>query len=210
MVTNLRPDLGRQCRSTAQSEFEYGCFSGGKTIAPNRAQNERCMPLVNNCALLNDALLRRHTASGAYTDCYTTTIPRSVLFADFVTTFYTTRLFKLERLILRWAIAKPTTDSQAYELATGQRQDFAAWTVKDRSENQLLMCDLYGRTRSWLMTTSDEDGTVLYFGSAVLRARRPAAPPPAMGVRFSALLGFHRLYSRLLLGAARRSLLAHL
>lgn len=171
---------------------------------------DEMLPVIDRCPLPEIALLSGYAKVGAYTDCYTTRIPGLVSHANFVTAFYTTRLFKLERLILRWAIAKSSTDGEARELATGQRQDFAAWTVEDRSDNQLLLCDLYGRTRSWLMTTSDEGGTRLYFGSAVLPARRPAAAPPAMGVRFSALLGFHRLYSRLLLGAARRSLLAHL
>ncbi len=165
--------------------------------------------MIDPCPLPESALLSRYAKAGAYTDCYTTRIPSPVSHADFVTAFYTTRLFKLERLILRWAIAKSSTDGQARELAMDQRRDFAAWTVEDRSENQLLMCDLYGRTRSWLMSVPEEGGTRLYFGSAVLPARRPAAAPQTMGVRFSALLGFHRLYSRLLVGAARRSLLAH-
>ena len=133
-------------------------------------------------------------------------IPRSVSHVDFVTAFYTTGLFKLERLILRWAVSRPSTDAEARELATRERDAFAAWTVEHRSENQLLMRDLYGRTRSWLMTAAEEGGTRLYFGSAVLPTRSSTSKPPVMGVRFQALLGFHRLYSRLLLNAARRRL----
>ena len=168
------------------------------------------MSTIDSCALPDHALMRRYAANAAYTDCYTTLIRGSVSHADFVTAFYTTRLFKLERLILRWAVSKPSTDTEARQLATSERDTFAAWTVEDRSENQLLMCDLYGRTRSWLMSAPEEGGTRLYFGSAVLTKRRSASSPPVMGRRFSALLGFHRLYSRLLLDAARRRLLARL
>ena len=166
--------------------------------------------IVGTCALPVDSILRRYS-DGAYTDCYTTVIPRSVSHGDFVTAFYTTWLFKLERLILRWAVAKSSTDRQAHELATGQRKDFATWTVEDRSDDQLLMCDVYGRTRSWLMVAHESTGgnavTRLYFGSAVVPTKQPTSNRPIMGFQFKALLGFHRLYSRLLLRAAMRRLM---
>ncbi len=47
-------------------------------------------------------------------------------------------------------------------------------------------------------------GTLLHFGSAVVRRRNRSGGKPETGAVFNALLGFHRLYSRLLLGAARR------
>ena len=50
--------------------------------------------------------------------------------------------------IERWAISRPSPDTQARDLAIGERDAFAAWSVEDRSENQLLMCDFYGCTRS--------------------------------------------------------------
>ena len=46
--------------------------------------------------------------------------------------------------------------------------------------------------------------TRLYFGSAVVPRQRIGAGQPAMGSLFHALLGFHRLYSRLLLRAASK------
>jgi hypothetical protein len=46
--------------------------------------------------------------------------------------------------------------------------------------------------------------TLLYFGSAVLPRKSRGAQTQNMGWVFHALLGFHRLYSRLLLSAAKR------
>ena len=68
-----------------------------------------------------------------------------------MTAFYTTWLFRLERWILRLAVARPSTDEEAHQLARGEREAFAAWSVEARAPDQLLMCDFTGRTRSWLM-----------------------------------------------------------
>ena len=166
------------------------------------------MPVICPCRLPDHALLYRYAKEGAYTDCYTARIPKSVSQGDFVTAFYTTWLFNIERLILRWAVSRPSTDAEARQLAIGERRSFAAWTVEDRSESQLLLCDLYGRTRSWLMTVPQEGGTQLYFGSAVLPVRNSTATQPTMGFQFKVLLGFHRLYSRGLLRAATKRLMS--
>jgi hypothetical protein len=125
--------------------------------------------------------------------------------AAFVQAFYTTWLFKLERLLLRWFVARPSTDVQARELAKGGRDAFAAWDVERRDGEQLLMCDLAGRTRSWLMTEPFGAGTRLYFGSAVVPDIGADGRPRMAGL-FRVLLGFHKLYSRALLAAAARKL----
>jgi hypothetical protein len=44
--------------------------------------------------------------------------------------------------------------------------------------------------------------TRLYFGSAVVPTMNPRTGSVALGLGFTALLGFHRLYSRALLAAA--------
>ena len=90
---------------------------------------------------------------------------------------------------------------------------FAAWRIESRSANQLLMADYLGRTRSWLMATPVADpvagqNTRLYFGSAVVPHVDSKTGKVTMGFAFHALGGFHRLYSRLLLRAASRRLLA--
>lgn len=156
------------------------------------------------------ALLSRHAASGAYADCYCAEIEVHCTHAEFVEAFYTTRLFKLERLVLRLVFARPSTDAEARQLARGERDQFAAWTVEARAENQILLADVAGRTRSWLMTGAiDIDGawrTRLFFGSAVLLRRDAQTGRGCAGWGFNALLGLHRLYSRALLSAARRRL----
>jgi hypothetical protein len=153
------------------------------------------------------ALLARYAGNGSYTDCYATDLPGTYSQAEFVVAFYTTWLFKLERVILKWLVAKPSTDREAAELARGVLHSFAAWTVEDSAPNQLLMCDLLGNTRSWLMVEPRHDGGVtrLYFGSAVV-PRAVQEGHPRLGFRFRALLGFHRRYSRALLAAARARL----
>lgn len=157
-----------------------------------------------------NALLHKYTSMpGAYTDSYLTEIPIQVSFPEYVFAFYTTPLFKLERLILKLLVRKPSTDSHVKELAEGRRDTFAAWTVEDRSENQILMCDFAGSTRSWLMAVPAADGTRLYFGSVVVPHRTSKDGKPALGFFFQALLGFHRVYSILLLYSARRRLMKH-
>jgi len=158
---------------------------------------------VRASSLPPDALLAAYRSAGHYTDCYQTRIDAQPSQAAYVEAFYTSWLFKLERRILALA-SMPSTDAEAAELATGTREHFAAWRVEARTPEQLLLCDVQGRTRSWLMATDAAPGTggTLYFGSAIVPA--PGAEPGAATLDFpyGALLGFHRRYSRLLLGAA--------
>ncbi|WP_205527315.1 hypothetical protein [Solimonas sp. K1W22B-7] len=137
-----------------------------------------------------------------------TEIAQAVSHAQYVEAFYTTALFKTERLILSLVLLKPSTDRQARELALGQRDSFAAWQVEKRDEDQLILAA--GRTRSWLMVapapTPGVMATRLYFGSAIVPARGARAGSNPLGSGFSALLGFHQLYSRGLLHAARTRL----
>lgn len=165
------------------------------------------MTRVNAQPLPDHALLRAYARDGGYADCYATDLPAAVTHAQYVEAFYTTWLFKLERLILHFAVKRPSTDAQARQLATGSLHDFAAWKVEKRAENQLLLCDMFGRTRSWLMTAPlPGGGTRLYFGSGVVPARDTRTGELKMGRSYSLLLGFHKLYSRALLGAAKARL----
>jgi len=163
--------------------------------------------LIRVCTLPDDALLARLREDGAYTDCYCTDVPDSSSLAAFIAAFYTTDVFKLERWILGWAVTRPSTDAQAMQLAEGTADTFAAWSVEGRDDRQILMCDFQGRTRSWLMVKPIDGGTRLYFGSAVVPVRSGSGQR-RMGAAFSVLLGFHRMYSRILLRAARARLLA--
>jgi hypothetical protein len=149
-------------------------------------------------------LLSKYANSGAYTDCFTTDIARTVSHAEFVDAFYTGRLFKVERFLLRVFISKPSTDLQARQLAAGELNEFAAWRVEARALDQLLLRAMDGRTRSWLMVSAmpETGGTRLYFGSAVVPAVNASTGKPSLGFVFKALLGFHNFYSRALLNAA--------
>lgn len=137
-----------------------------------------------------DALLQKYVQSGAYTDCFSTEVSRAISLAEYVEAFYTTWLFKLERGILKAAVAKPSTDEQVRALAAGELDTFAAWYVEDRADHQLLMCDFRNQTRSWFMVAPDR----LFFGSAVVPVDQPS---------YKLFLGLHRIYSRALLAAAR-------
>lgn len=155
-----------------------------------------------------DSLLGHYVASGAYADCYVTEFPATVSHAQFVEAFYTSALFKLERLLLGLFLSRPSTDAQARQLAEGQRSSFAAWTVESRAENQLVLAT--GRTRSWLMVVAGSSelpaSTQLFFGSVVVPPRSASGARSSMGLVFTALLGFHKLYSRALLRSARARL----
>lgn len=169
------------------------------------------MSSIEKGELPEGALLSRYLDSGDYTDCYSTHVPGEVSHAEYVEAFYTTLPFKTERIILKWAVARPSTDEDARELAAGRAEKFAAWYVEERQEQQILLSDYRGKTRSWLMSTpSTHDGapaTTLYFGSAVLRDQETTTNERRMGRGFSLLLGFHKLYSRVLLSSARSRLI---
>ena len=161
---------------------------------------------IEKANLPDQALLQQYRESGAYTDCYAARIDGTVSHCDYVAAFYTTWLFRLERFILKWLAAKPSTDDDVRRLVNEQQSEFAAWTVEARAENQLLMCDFNGRTRSWFMTAVSNGSTVLYFGSAVVQVGTRRSGKPELGTSFNLLLGLHKLYSRALLSAARARL----
>lgn len=79
-------------------------------------------------------------------------------------------------------------------------------TVQSCPLDQVLLADFQWRTRSWLMVKPMGEGAPmgirLYSGSAVVPRRNPASGKSPMGFLFNALLGFHKVYSKQLLGAA--------
>ena len=161
------------------------------------------MTSIQACKLPDDALLRRYLSGGAYADCYVTEFERPVSQAEYVEAFYTTGVFKLERLLLSWLVARPSTDAQAGELASGNLNSFAAWSVEAREPNQLLLSDFRGRTRSWLMSVSASNNqtTCLFFGSAVV----PIVNRLSGGKNGRRLQGAARFPQALLSGTLARS-----
>lgn len=159
------------------------------------------MPIaVTEAALPFGALLERYSGGRGYVDCLVATVPGRVTQAAFVEAFYTTPLFKLERLVLAMLLGRPSTDQQARALAAGEVERFAAWTVEARAPDQILLCDFQGATRSWLMSLAAASTTTLYFGTAVV----PRGRGGGLGAGFRAMLPLHRLYARALLRAAAR------
>lgn len=165
------------------------------------------MPTVNACEVPLNVLLRQYKDGQGYADCYVTQVPGSVTQAAYIEAFYTSTLFKIERTLLQFLANKPATHADAKALAGGAATSFSAWRVEAQSSSELLLADFTGRTRSWLMAApaplgNESPGTMLYFGSAVVSLLTQRGQKQRIGWLFPALLGFHRLYSRMLLRAA--------
>lgn len=164
---------------------------------------------IRICDLPANAFLRRYVQSGGYTDCYVSQVSGPIQLRQYVEAFYTTWLFKAERTVLSWA-GHSSTDADAAEVARGTSSCFAAWRVEDRDEDQLLMCDATGRTRSWfkIANISSDKGmqTFLYFGSGITPVDSGSADRLSIGPVFKLLTGFHKLYSRALLAATTRKI----
>ena len=167
---------------------------------------------IEKCVLPPQALLAKYSLDGIYTDSYRTEVQGHIPFATYVFAFYTTVLFKIEQFILAHVVRRPSNNNQAKELADGARNEFAAWRVESRNDNELLMCDMLGRTRSWFMVnhlgTEDNKRTHLYFGSAVVPHKDSKTGKSSLGFVFQALLGFHKIYSLLLLYFAKQKVAA--
>ena len=167
------------------------------------------MASVSNCLLPEEALLQTYKTAGAFTDCYSVEVNGVFTQAGFITAFYTSSLFRLERWILATLASSPSSDQQISALAKGESNTFAIWSVEDRQQNQLLLADINGKTRSWLMSVADPETncTRLYFGSAVVPITDKATGQQKMGWVFKSLLGFHKLYSKALLYYAAKNIM---
>ena len=161
------------------------------------------MPDVAPCAVPPGALLQRYVGqAGHYTDCFETRLRDDVTLDAFISAFYTTWLFGLERAVLTVALRRRIHDRDVAALASGGADRFAAWTVEARTPDQILLCDLRGGTRSYLAVEPHADGgTRLLFGSAVVPSKSGK-----LGFGVKLLIPVHRFYSTALLRAACRKL----
>ncbi|MCW8876556.1 MAG: hypothetical protein OQK04_18665 [Kangiellaceae bacterium] len=173
------------------------------------------MKHIKACPNPQNSLIEQYELPGSYTDCFTTTLDLEVSHQQFVEAFYTSWLFKLERWFLTFTVLKPSSDEQARELALGQINKFSAWRVENRAEDQILMCDFQGKTRSFLMvespklkdSTNGKVKTYLYFGTAIVPTAKSRAGKPQLSLFFKGLLLIHRTYAKALLKAARDRLI---
>lgn len=149
------------------------------------------------CPMPADALLQRYVGQGAgYTDCYCAQVAGAVPLARFVGAFYTTALFRAERLVLTLALRRRISDDDIAAMLEGRSDSFAAWRIEARDAGQLLLCDVSGVTRSWFAAREGSGQTKLYFGSAIVMT----------GARLHwlarASVPLHRIYSKALLRTA--------
>jgi hypothetical protein len=150
-----------------------------------------------------DALLNAYRDSGTYTDCLTCDVRGALSLADYITAFYTSPVFRPERLILSILLSMPSTDDDVAGLAAGTKDRFAAWTVERRTDTQILLCDYQSRTRSWLMVAPlGADMTRLYFGSAVTQVDETKTGRALAKLAFQTLLWFHKAYAKALISSA--------
>ena len=164
------------------------------------------MSNIQQGELPQDAFLNKYKQQGAYTDCYFIDVSRKISQSEYIECFYTSSVFKVERLILSIFLLKFSNDLEAKKLAGGEITRFSAWHVVVQTSDQLVLRDLSNRTRSWLMVT-DLDGsnsvkTRLYYGSEVIPKNISTSGEPKFGFLFHVFSRFHHWYSRALLRSA--------
>lgn len=148
-------------------------------------------------ALPDGALLSSYARPGCYVDCLVADLPQRITLAQLITAFYTGPVFRMERWLIGALLGRKAGNPEVMQLVQGRTERFSAWTVEARADDQILLCDFRGATRSWLMVMPQGEGARLHFGSAVLQTE---------GILFRLLLGFHKLYARALLAGALRQL----
>ncbi|MBN8279093.1 MAG: hypothetical protein J0M16_00605 [Gammaproteobacteria bacterium] len=139
-----------------------------------------------------------------YSDCFRTVVDGPVTLPGFVLAFYTSPVFRVERVILA-RFGWPSTDDDARRVADGTTDRFAAWRVLARAPGQLLLGDMLGNTRSWFAASvlpGDPARTELRFGSGIAARQDPHTGERRPSLGFRLLGGFHVVYSRVLLASA--------
>ncbi|MFT5798843.1 MAG: hypothetical protein ACI84R_002912 [Candidatus Azotimanducaceae bacterium] len=146
--------------------------------------------------------------TGYYTDCFSIRLDQTVTLPEFINAFYTTPLFRLERLLLSLTVKGRMKDADVTALSRGEADRLAIWQVEVRNECEILLSA--GRTKSWLMVAPDAGGTdetQLFFGSVVVpEPPKREGDAPRLGPVFDSLLSAHQIYSRLLLSSAAQRL----
>lgn len=156
------------------------------------------------------ALIRRYTTSpGGYSDCFYVDIPADVTLSDYILAFFSTPIFRMERLLLNLIPSGRSNAQCVLDLASGAGERMAGWKTETRNENQLLLAVGNGPIRTWLMVQGNQpanEKTRLYFGSAVLPTKMTKEGRPQLASVFQLFLSLHIIYSRLLIWWAARDL----
>ena len=153
------------------------------------------------------------TTHGGYSDCYYVDIQKDVALSDYILAFFSTPIFRMERLILNLVPSGRSNEQCVLDIASGTGDKMAGWKTEKRDENQLLLAVGDGPIRTWLMVqgkqsseTTPTKTTRLYFGSAVLPTSMTKDGRPKLAIVFKLFSGLHIFYSRLLLWWAARDL----
>jgi hypothetical protein len=94
---------------------------------------------VTQSVVPDDALLRTYSGGARPErwresgDCFAVPVNRVVSLAEFVFAFYTSPVFRLERVILWLLAGAPSTNTEARGLADGSTVSFAVWRVGART-----------------------------------------------------------------------------
>lgn len=163
---------------------------------------------VKQTNLPDKSLLKTYAhIKGCHTDCFSTEIQKHIDLQQYIAGFLTSPIFKIERWILSVALQKLSTDQEASLLAENKVDQFSAWGVEARNDNQLLMADYSNKTRFWIMIEKsvEKETTKLHFGSAVLPNKEGVMPK---AIWFRVLMKLHKLYSIILLWSAKSKLMA--
>lgn len=143
-------------------------------------------------------------------DCFVADIDGAWSLEQFVGVFYRTWLFRAERFVLKHVMRLPSTDSDLESLLDGNQEKFAAWSIERRTANELLMCDIASKTKSWFMVTQTGDSakqrTLVHFGTVVVATPDRRSGEPKLGTLFRLFMPLHLLYARSLLLVAVRDL----
>lgn len=149
------------------------------------------------------SLLATAPGERAYADCWSCEIAGSAGLSQLIEAFFTCPAFRPERLTLA-AIGKGGSDAEARALAQGETDRFAAWTLVERREDEILLEDFAHRTRCWLAVAPKGAHTRVSFGTAILARTGEGGADRAENLAFRALVPFHRFYARRLIASAAR------
>ncbi|MEE2945352.1 MAG: hypothetical protein VX444_09285 [Pseudomonadota bacterium] len=138
---------------------------------------------------------------GHYTDCFETVVDGQVSLSELVEAFFTSPVLRLERKLLG-LVGMPSTTAAVTALANGAGTNVSGWETEQRDETQLLLAIFQNGIRTWLMVEPDDTGTKLFFGSAVV-PKNADSENPKLDWWVKAFMGFHLLYSRIVLAAAK-------
>lgn len=140
---------------------------------------------------------------GHVVDCFTQNSAQRLELETLIFSFYKCLAFSFEKFALR-CIGKNCSDPQLRAIVTGTEQSFAAWTVAQRNETQILLRDFMGVTHSWLYVADEGDTSKIYFGTAITLNGRPMNSHASLPLWIKLLVPLHELYSRALLWSALR------